>query len=101
MEMVVVCWTGCGPAGLGLAGGEVVFGRVALGVVESRVWRRARVWAWVRVGGVLLGLVGGTAMMEKDADEVSSSTVRGGKELGVRRGSCYGTLLCLFNIDCW
>ena len=53
MEMVVVCWTGCGPAGLGLAGGEVVFGRVALGVLESRVWRRARVWAWVRVGGVL------------------------------------------------
>ena len=47
MEMVFVCWTGGGPAGpgLGLAGGEVVFGRVALGVLESRVWRRARVWA--------------------------------------------------------
>ena len=64
MEMVVVCWTGCAPTGLGLAGGEVVFGRVALGVLESRVWRRARVWAWVRSGEVLLGLVGGTAMME-------------------------------------
>ena len=85
MEMVVVCWTGCGPAVLDLAGGEVVFGRVALGVLESRVWSRARVWAWVRVGGVLLGLAGGTAMMEKDGDEESSSTVRGGKELDGRR----------------
>ena len=63
MEMVVVCWTGCGPTGLGLGAGGVVFGRVALGVLESRVWRRARVWARVRVGGVLLGLAGGTAMM--------------------------------------
>ena len=53
MEMVVVCWTGCGPAALCLVGVEVVFGRVALGVLESRVWSRARVWAWVRVGGVL------------------------------------------------
>ena len=85
MEMVVVCWTGCGPAGLGLAGGEVVFGRVALGVLERRVWRRARVWAWVRVGGLLFELVGGIAMMENDADEVSSSRVRAGKELGCRR----------------
>ena len=85
MEMVVVCWTGWGPAGLCLAGGEVVFGRVALGALESRVCSKARVWAWVRVGGVLLRLVGGTAMMEKDADAVSSWTVRGGKELGCRR----------------
>ena len=63
--VMVCCWTGCGRTALGL--GVDLLGWVALGVLESRVWRRARVWAAVRIGGVGLGLglVGGTAMMRE------------------------------------
>ena len=59
--VTVCCWTGCWLRAVGL--GIVTFGRVALEVFDSRVWRRARVWAAVRMGGVVLGFVGGTVMM--------------------------------------
>lgn len=42
-----------------------MFGRAALAALESKVWSRARVWAAVRIGGVVLGSVGGTAMMKE------------------------------------
>ena len=60
--VMVCCWTtGCGRTALGL--GVDLFDWVALGALESRLWRRVRVWAAVSMGGVGLGLVGGTAMM--------------------------------------
>ena len=44
---------------LGVVVLEVVLGVVALGTVERRVWRRARAWAAVRVGEVVVGVWGG------------------------------------------
>lgn len=63
--VMVRCWIGCGRTALGL--GLDLFGWVALGPLESRAWRRARVWAAVRVGGVGLGLglEGGIAMTKE------------------------------------
>ena len=60
---VMFCWIGCWRTGLTVAGlGGADGALCALEVVDRRVWRRARVWAGVRVGGVVLVLVSGTAM---------------------------------------
>ena len=55
--VIVCCGTGCWRTALTAAGLRgVEFGPTALGVKDRRVWRRARIWAAVRVGGVTLGL---------------------------------------------
>lgn len=62
--VMVCCWTGCWRTALTVAGlGGAKVGLCALGFVDRRVWRRARVWAAVRVGGVVLGLGVGTAIL--------------------------------------
>lgn len=63
--MVMLCWViGCWRTGLIVAAGLGVADGVlwASGFEDRRAKRRARVWAAVRVDGVVMGLVVGTAM---------------------------------------